>query len=105
MYFSIVMIQKNQFKTVIIFVKRIEIQGLFKLVQTKYHGISVNKEILRRGYKIHVVFDQSLNGFYSCRVALKVRQFCLEEVLKQVFRKLIDQVLCKKGRYKINVFL
>ena len=39
------MIQKNQFKTVIIFVKRIEIQGLFKLVQTKYHGISVNKEI------------------------------------------------------------
>ena len=39
------MIQKNQFKTVIIFVKRIEIQRLFKLVQTKYHGISVNKEI------------------------------------------------------------
>ena len=45
MYFSIVMIQKNQFKTVIIFVKRIEIQVFFKLIQTKYHGISVNKEI------------------------------------------------------------
>ena len=42
--------------------KRIEIQ-VFKLIQTKYHGISVNKEIFPRGYKIHVIFDQSLNGF------------------------------------------
>ena len=71
MYFSVVMIQKDQFKTVVVLVKRVDIQDFLKLVHTKDHRVSVNKEIFGRGYKVHVVFNQCLNGFYGCFIVFQ----------------------------------
>lgn len=100
--FCKIMMEKNQFEPVVVFVERIEIQLLFQLVQPEHHGVSVYEQSFGSHGNIHIAGNQGAYGLLGRGGDFHIVQFIFEKVFKKVFRNFVYKVFCQKVIYIID---
>ena len=100
--FCKIMMEKNQFEPVVVFVERIEIQLLFQLVQPEHHGVSVYEQSFGSHRNIYIAGNQGAYGLMGRGGDFHIVLFIFEKVFKRVFRNFVYKVFCQKVIYIID---